>query len=223
VICYRPAWTCVHKIKHAGVDYEPIKAAVAVIESAPSSCGGTTFATRTSSRAEASYPRKSVGGLLLEGRSTEQRAHDRILSIPTTTIAVAVHLEELQSPNTTEAVISWARILGVVSPLEHDTLWLVQRDSFRFYKVHGIRHLAAFRRHTTDATMSISHARFRVGRHGVSLPQTQTAEGPLEFVCENWTELFFSQAFQLGLYHLFGYDRTIWNEAGSWTWRWEVP
>ena len=44
----------------------------------------------------------SVGGLPLDAYSTERQAHGRILSTPTTIIAVTRRLEELQYPNTTD-------------------------------------------------------------------------------------------------------------------------
>jgi hypothetical protein len=133
------------------------------------------------------------------------------LYTPTKIIAAIRRLEELQCPNTAEAVVLWAWTFGVIPLWDHDAWGLVQRETLRFYQTHGLRRLTALRQHIMDTTMSASHARFLVEPQGESPFQT---EGPLQLAYENWTELFVSRACQLRrLYHLFGYNPTTWDEA----------
>ena len=195
-----------------GVDYEPMKAVVVLIEFASSELWRKHL--RRSNFTSCEDIISTEEGRRSALRCMLNRATDSwpdFIDTPATIIAAVRRLEELKCPNTAEAVILWAWTFGVVSPWEHDAWGLIKRDTLRFYKTHGIRRLAALGRHIVDTNMSTSHARFLIERHEMSPPQT---EGSLEYVCENWTELFVSQACQLRrLYHLFGYDPTTWNEA----------
>jgi len=193
-------------------DYEPTEAMVVLIGFASSELWRnhlrrSNFTSGEKILSTREGKRKALRCML----DTAAREWSWHLYTPKKITAAIGRLEELQCPNIAEAVIMWAWTSGVVSPWEHDAWGLIQRDTLRFYRTHGLRRLTALRLHIMDTTMSASHTRPHVVLQGESSRQM---EGPLRPAYENWTELFVSRACQLRrLYHLFGYNPATWNEA----------
>ena len=128
-------------------------------------------------------------------------------------IIVAIgRLEELHCPNTAEFVIMWAWTVGFVNLVDHDCWELIGRETLRFYQTHGVERLAALKRRIADENMDFSQQ-----RHLRSGLDTFVELPALKLQPEESRELTYvrlSQACQLrGLYQLFGYDLTTWEEA----------
>ena len=132
-------------------------------------------------------------------------------------------LEELQCLNTAEAVILWAWTAGVMDLADHDGWELVERNTLKFYRTHGIGRLTTLSRHIINTTMDAMHMKFLLVHYRDPpcrlwsvrrLVSTQQAIRRLSR--HNWEDLRVAQVCRLRrLYHLFGYDPTTWREAFS--------
>ena len=143
------------------------------------------------------------------------RARPEFLCTPAEIVAAIRCLEELQCPNTTEVVITWAWITCRVRVVD----WkLMEDETLRFYQTHGIRRLAALKRHITDTDLTNWFEWIFIFRYEDSpfrVRGSPRQQGTTIRRMDDWhTDLVVSQTCQLRrLYNLFGYDLTTWEEA----------
>ena len=115
-------------------------------------------------------------------------------------ISMAVmRLEELQCPNSVEAVIMWAWTVGAVNPVDHDGLRLIGHHTLQFYQTHGMERLITLKQHVTEMALDTD--------------SVQLLLRPWErFQVDTLPVISLSQACQLRrLYRLFGFDSVTWN------------
>ena len=126
-------------------------------------------------------------------------------------------LEELQCSKTVEFVITWAWIIGVVDPVDHNGWKLIERDTLRFYQTRGMERLVSLKRRIVDTAMdNISFHLLRgPGRRPWSEAENAQVLKPKPLEPYGIvTHLRLYQACQLRrLYHLFRYDPVTWEEA----------
>ena len=149
------------------------------------------------------------------------------LSTPAKIVAAVRRLEELQCLNTAQAVITWAWATGMMDVTDRDSWELIESETLRFYRAHGMWSLAALKQSiirnfneegmVTDQIYLFASRYegppFRVGRS--RRPSNLSYRtGGIHYQHEWRLDRVVSQACQLRrLYHLFGYDPTTWQEA----------
>ena len=146
-----------------------------------------------------------------------------LLCTPTKIVTAIRRLEELGCLNTTQVVITWAWVTGMVDEMDQDGWRLIGDETLRFYRSHGMRSLDSLKRCIIDKNprryrtclvhMRFDGSPFRVGR---SRRQPQVTRWMVkEQLQEEWDmDCVISQACQLrSLYHLFGCDPTTWQKA----------
>ena len=122
---------------------------------------------------------------------TATHSYPEFLCMPAKVNTALKRLEELQCLNTAEAVILWAWTAGVMDLADHDGWELVERNTLKFYRTHGIGRLTTLSRHIINTTMDAMHMKFLLVLY---------RDPPCRL---------------RRLYHLFGYDPTTWREAFS--------
>jgi len=143
------------------------------------------------------------------------------LHTPAKIITAIRRLEELQCLSTAEVVVMWAWTTGVITAADHDGWRLIENDTLRFYRTHGIGRLTALKQHITDATVEYEHLWFLTTHYKGSPCRMGSVKQPVPFTRSwnepsptDWTDLRVSRACQLKrLYHLFGYDPATWEEV----------
>ena len=151
------------------------------------------------------------------------RIWPEFLCTPTKIVSAVERLEELGCLNTAELVIAWAWVSGMADVTDQDGGRLIEDETLRFYRAHGIRPLAVLKRciiqhfkgeGPVDTQINLFAVRydgspFRVGR-------SRRTSNPWWIAFRRvWdTDCVISRACQLRrLYHLFEYDPTTWQEA----------
>ena len=141
------------------------------------------------------------------------------LHTPAKIIAAIRRLEELQCLNMAQVITMWAWTVGVVNPVDRVAWKLIQDETLRFYRTHGVQRPVALARHIIDKSMDHSHEWFLRVHYKNSPYRVKCARRPDRTIgepCSNMNEadLYPSQACQLRrLYHLIGYNPTTWGEA----------
>ena len=83
-----------------------------------------------------------------------------------TKVASAItRLVELQCLKTAEVVIMWAWTVCIFDPGDSDGWRLIERNTFLFYRTHGMGRLRALKQHITDSAMGSEHIRFLDSRY----------------------------------------------------------
>ena len=199
--------------------YEPMKAAIVLIEFASSGLWrdhlrrlNFTSCEEVASTEEGKETIfRSVLGLA--GGSWPQ-----FLCTPAKIIAAITRLEELQCPNIAEVVFMWAWTFGIVDAVDHDAWKLIGHKTLGFYHTHGTRRLKNLSRHIMDRNVPRYFLRIRSWGpscrvEGVRLP-VRIAEAMRWMTSEeeDFNDLPLAQACQLRrLYRLFGCDATTWE------------
>jgi len=200
-------------------DYEPMMAAVLLIEFASSDLWRDHLRLSNFTSCEGVMSTEEGRRAALRCMfDTATRPLPEFLSTPTKIIAAVRCLEGLQCLNIAEVVITWAWTAGVINPVDHDAWGLVGRDTLRFYQTHGMGRLIALKRHIIDTTMEDEHLAFLKARCGGTpcrvrsvLQPVPTTDAPQS---EHYTDLRLSQVCQLKkIYHLFSYDPTTRKEG----------
>ena len=186
-------------------DYDPAVATAVLIEFASSDLwrNHLQHSNFTSEEiASTSDGKKAALGWMLEMGSHPCTAREITMGIR--------RLEELQCPNVAEVVMMWAWTVSVVNPVDRDGWQLIGRDTLRFYQTHGVERLIALKRHVADRDMFFNRWEYRLDII-IGLPVLKLQpDPPSRYI----TCAYLSQACQLRrLYHLFGYDPTMWMEA----------
>jgi len=205
-----------------GTSYHPMRAVVVLIEFASSDLWQNHLHRSNFASCEETLSTE-------EGKKTALRlmlvvachSWPKFLHTPAKITAATRRLEELQCLNTAEVVTMWAWTAGAVDPADRDAWRSIGRDTLRFCRTDGMGCPAVLKRHITDMTMGGMHITYftrhyvgvpcRVGsvRQPAPVPGSSPAQSERHFA-----DLRVSQVCQLRkLYHLFGYDPTIWREA----------
>ena len=148
------------------------------------------------------------------------------LCTPTKIVTAVRCFEELGCLNTARAVIAWAWVSGMADVMDEDSWKLIEDETLRFYRTHGLRFLAAMKRciiQNSDGLLQLRQVNyfaaryegppFRVKRSRRS-SNLSYRTGGIHNRAEWEIDRVISQACQLRrLYLLFGYDPTTWQEA----------
>ncbi|KAF9644233.1 hypothetical protein BDM02DRAFT_1056006 [Thelephora ganbajun] len=134
------------------VDYEPMMAAVVLIEFASSDLWRDHLRRLNFASYEEIVSTE-------EGRNTALRwmlgpavnSRRDFLRTPTKITTAIRRLEELQCLNTAEVVISWAWTIGVINLVDHGAWSSIGNDTLRFYQTYGTGRLIALKRHVIDS------------------------------------------------------------------------
>jgi hypothetical protein len=120
-------------------EYEPMKAAVVLIQLASSGLWRDHLRrsnfTSCEDTASTEAGKRSAFGYMLGAR--RDRSWPQFLCTPANIIAAIECLEELQCPNTAEVVLMWAWTPGVVDAVDQDAWELIGRKTLAFYRTHG--------------------------------------------------------------------------------------
>ena len=194
--------------------YEPMKAAVVLVEFASS--GLWRDHLRRSNFTSCEEVVSTVEGKVsaLKYMRPAGGLWPKFLYTPTKTIAAIERLEELQCPNTAEVVFMWAWTSGVVNPIDHDTWSLIGSKTLAFYRAHGTRRLKTLSRCIMGGFPGggFQDTSCRVG--GVRLPVRIAGLGRrLNSGEDSFNDLPLTQVCQLRrLCQLFRCDPTTWKE-----------
>ena len=144
-------------------------------------------------------------------------SRSEILHTPARMIAAIRRLEELQCLNTAELVILWTWTVGVVNPADHDAWKLIEQDTLRFYRTHGIGRLTTLSRHIANTTTENMHVDLLVQYYKDTpcrlRPPPVPVVRPWSYP-RNYTDLCISRVCQLRrLCYLFGYESPTWEAA----------
>jgi len=126
----------------AAADYEPMIAALVLIEFASSDLWRTHLNRSNFSSCEDKMSTENGKRIALRYMSTlATGSQPEFLCMPAKIITAIRRLEELRCPNTAEAVVMWAWTICVVDMMDRDGWMLVMDETLRFYRTHGIGHL----------------------------------------------------------------------------------
>jgi len=203
-------------------DYEPMEAAVILIEFASSDLWRNHLCRSNFNSCEESlFTEEGKRTALSCMLDTATRLLPDFLCTPAKVVAAVKRLEELQCLNMAETVLLWAWTANVMDVGDHSAWGLIERGTLNFYRTHGMRGLSALSRHITNKTTETLHVEFllthyrgepcRVGsvRQPVSIKQDEQ-----EWTRRQIEDLRVAQVCRLRrLYHLFGYDPETWKEA----------
>jgi len=202
--------------------YEPMKAAVLLIEFASSDLWRdhllhSNFASCEKIVSTEDGKRTALRWML------ELATHSlfEFLYTPAKIVAAIRRLEELQCLNTAEVVVMWAWTTGVVDPMDHDAWRLIERDTLRLCQTNGEGCPIALRRHIISMSWKEMRIMYLMGHYeGTSCRVGSVKKlAPALWVTpllspRQFTDLRVSQVYQLRrLYHLFEYDPTTQNEV----------
>ena len=210
-----------------GAGYEPMEAAVLLIEFASSELWRSHLHPSNFASCEDVVSTDEGRRFTLKAMfSTALYGRPEFLCTPTKIVAAIRRLEELGCLNTAQVVIMWAWVTGMADEMDQDGCRLVEGETLRFYRAHGLRSLAALKRcivENIDGIPPFSRVRLFVARYegppfrmGCSRRPSQLSALTERIPCEEeWeADCVISQACQLRrLYHLFGYDPTTWRDA----------
>ena len=128
-----------------------------------------------------------------------------------TRIDVAIkRLEELQCPNTVEVVITWGWSVGAVDPMDHVGWQLIERDTLRFYQIHGVERLTVLKRFIVDRRATFpNEKRIELGLDTFSELPVQKDLGTV--YSDHFYGILSAACLLRRLYRLFGYDPTTWE------------
>ena len=190
-----------------GTDYEPIDAAVILINLVSSDLWRNHLRPSNFTTCENFLSAE-------EGKNTAivHMIHGQFTpDLPCTAakvVATIGRLEELQCLKTAEVAIMWAWTVGVFDTKDHDAWELIEKSTRLFYQTHGMGRLKGLERHITNEIPL--HSYFFEKRHGSPLCRTARIR-PLASsnLLDQDAYLRISQVCQLKrLFRLFGRDPT---------------
>ena len=211
------------------VEYQPMKVAVALIEFASSELWWShlrpsNFASCEDILSTDEGRRSALLGMFW----TALWEWPEYLCTPAKIVTVVRRLEGFGCLNTARVVITWGWVAGMADVMDQESWKLIESETLRFYRAHGMRSLVALKRCIIQNTnMGLQHDQirffedrsegppFRAGRSRRPANLSDRTEGRQRRE-EMWTDCVISQACQLRrLYHLFGYDPATWQEAAG--------